>query len=714
MLENACWIKSHKDYGDVCPVFKRNFECRGKVARARLYITSLGVYEAVLNGKRVGNFIMAPGWTAYDKRHQYQTYDITELLQKENKLEVTVGKGWCRGRLVMYSFTNCYSGVSAMICRIDIEYENGEHEEIISDTNWKTAKSPVLFSEIYDGEVYDASYEPSEWEEAVRFHYTKLTLIPQEGEIVCEHERLAPVQMIKTPKGETVIDFGQNLTGYVEFKINAHTGERLCYSHAEILDADGSFYTENLRSAKQQIEYICREGEQTYKPHFTFMGFRYIRLEEAPADVKIDDFRAIAVYSDMKRTGHFSCSNSKVNKLFENIVWGQKDNFLDIPTDCPQRDERLGWTADAQIFVKTAAYNFDTEVFFRKWLRDLKADQLNDGRVPYVIPYVLDGTTQVTCAAWGDAAVIIPWQLYLTYGDKQVLEDHVESMRKWVEYIHASGTEEFLWIGNRHLGDWLDLENIQDEAEQIRHDDFIASAYFAYSTEILAKALKVIGRDGSEYERLHENIVAAFRKRFSEYKTQTECVLALEFGLAEDKEKTAAQLAEMIINNGVALKTGFIGTAYLLKSLSDNGYKTLSYRLLVKEDYPSWLYSVNKGATTVWEHWDGMRDDGQMWSKAMNSFNHYSFGAVASWMYEVVAGINVDESHPGFENVILKPEPDELLDFAEASIDTRYGRVSSKWYRKNGVVKYEFTVPNRATLFLNGEKYELSAGEYKF
>ncbi len=710
MFEKADWIKTREDYGDICPIFIKEFECAETVEKAVLNITAAGVYEARLNGERVGDFVMAPGWTSYEYRHLYQTYDVADLIKDKNILAVTVGKGWYRGRLTEYGFKDTYGGVSALIAQLDISYTGGKAESIVTHTDWEESKSGILFSEIYDGEVYDAGYEARERRNVYKYHFTKNLLTQQESEYVTEHERIKPIAVLKTPNGETVIDFGQNLTGYAEFSVNAKKGDVISYSHAEVLDKDGNFYTGNLRSAKQHIKYICRDGVQTYKPHHTFMGFRYIRIEKMPKSMNPADFTAIAVHTDMKRIGHFSCSDEKINKLYSNVIWGQKSNFLDIPTDCPQRDERLGWTGDAQVFVKTASYNFDVQRFFKKWLRDLKAEQLPNGSVPFTVPNTLgDGCS----AGWGDAAVICPWQIYLTYGDKEVLEEQIESMTAWVEYMRGAGVDEYLWTGDWHFGDWLGLDAAKGEYKGASRDDFIASAYYAYSTGLLVKTLKVLELDSLKYEELYENIVKAFRNRFAEYETQTECALALCFGLAEDRKKTAKRLAELIHSAEDSLQTGFIGTLYLLDALSKNGYAELAYTLLLREEYPSWLFSVNMGATTMWEHWDGMRADGSFWSDNMNSFNHYAYGAVASWLYETVAGINVDEAAPGFEHIILKPIADRRLDMAEASVDTRFGTIRSKWYKSGNDICYEFDIPKPATFILGGKSIELEPGKHK-
>ncbi|MBE7053301.1 MAG: alfa-L-rhamnosidase [Ruminococcaceae bacterium] len=712
MFENSNWIKSYNDFGDVCPAFKKEFKIDKEIKKATVSITATGVYEAHLNGKRVGDFIMAPGFTAYNKRHQYQTYDITNTLKEENEFLVTVGKGWFRSPLTEYKRKDTWGGVSSIICEFNIDFKDGTKLFIPSDKTWQCGKSNILFSEIYDGETFDATKKCDIQEPVTHYRYTKSTLIKQQGEKVTENEIIDAKDMFYTPSGQLVVDFGQNLAGYVEFDITAKENDILEYKHAEILDKDGNFYTGNLRTAKQTVKYICKEGRQTYKPHHTFMGFRYIHILNAPKNIKKENFKAIAVYSDMERTGHFSCSNEKINKLYENIIWGQRSNFLDIPTDCPQRDERLGWTGDAQIYIKTASYNYNVKKFFTKWLSDLKAEQFENGGIPNVIPDLLNGWG--SCAAWADASVICPWQIYLTYADKTILKNHIKSMIKWIEYMHNHGDNEFLYI-DANFGDWLGLDSKEGDLKGATRDGFISCAYYAYSTSLVVKALKVLGKDSTYYENLHKGIVSEFQKEFDTYFTQTECALALVFDLAPDKEKTAKQLADMIEKSGGKLQTGFVGTPYLLDALADNGYTLVAYDLLFSEENPSWLFSVNQGATTVWEHWDGIKKDGTFWSDKMNSFNHYAYGSVASFFYEKICGINIDETKPGFEHIILKPQITDRLDFAKASIKTKYGIVESEWIKeKDNKITFKFKIPSSATFVFGEKATKLKKGEYTF
>lgn len=698
-------------------VYLKNFRCAAKAEKAILKITALGVYEAKLNGERVGDFILAPGWTSYLNRLQVQSYDVTNLLKTENSLEVTVGQGW-------RAIANKRDGSdflgyrdTALIAELTIVYADGTAESIVTDSSWTARESKLRYTNIYDGDIYDATFKAGSARHCICVDLEKDMLIPQEGEKIVEQERMPALQVIKTPAGETVIDFGQNMTGYVEFRIKGTPGVQATISHGETLDRDGNFYNANYRSADAQIKFTCDGEEHTYKSALTFFGFRYIRLENWPDEVKKENFTAIVVHSDICRTGYFECSDETVNKLFKNIIWGQKSNFLDVPTDCPQRNERLGWTGDAQVFVRTASLNFDVERFFKKWLHDLAADQGRDGCVPHVIPNIFDDMGG--SSAWSDAAVICPWEIYRTYGDKKILEDQFDSMKAWIDWMRER-SENGRRSGGSHFGDWLGLDSPEGSYKGSTPDDLIATAYYKYSTELFIKAAHALGRDVAEYENIPAEAAKAFRREYMENgrvknATQTACVLALYFDITDDRAATATQLNELVKRAG-HLETGFVGTPYLLHALSDNGYAETAYDLLLRREYPSWLYPISKGATTVWEHWDGIKPDGTMWSTDMNSFNHYAYGAVADWMYGAAAGINSDPDRPGFEHIIFRPVTDRRLDFAKASIDTRRGTVASEWRRENGRIKYIFTVPEGccASVIIGGEKHEVGVGTHEF
>ena len=712
----ASWICPAESYGDICPAFRKTFFCPENVVSAALRITAMGVYEASLNGSRVGDFILAPGWTVYQKRLQVQQYELRIRPGQENELTVLVGKGWYRGRLAGWLPGQNSSAAlpAALTAELTLRYPDGHTYTICTDASWQTAESAVRFSELYDGETYDAAFEPSVWTPAVICDGPTDTLIEQQGEPVREQERIAPACIFKTPAGEIVVDFGQNLTGYVEIALDGVKGEAVELSHAEVLDKNGNFYTENYRSAKAKYLYFCRDGAQRYKPKLTFYGFRYIRVDRFPGGAEHaapENFTAIAVHSDMKRTGSLSCSDPLLNKLFENVIWGQKGNFLDVPTDCPQRDERLGWTGDAQVFIRTACLNFDAERFFTKWLADLAADQREDGAVGHVIPNVLH---QSGSAAWDDAATICPWAVYLAYGDPNILRAQFASMKKWVDYITAHTTTRDLWTGGEHYGDWLGLDAPSGSYKGSSREDLIASAFYAHSTALVIKAGRVLGQDISAYEALYERIVRAFRQAYPVYQTQTECTLAVYFALAEDTQKTADQLAQMIRSCGTKLQTGFVGTPYLLHALSAHGYTELAYDLLLRREYPSWLYPVTKGATTIWEHWDGQMENGDFWSSDMNSFNHYAYGAVADWVYTVAAGIQTVEEKPGYAVVRIAPQPDKRLEWLEASVETRHGLVRSRWEKQRDMWRYEIETPVEAEIMIDGRKTLCRPGRYIF
>ncbi len=710
MLNNSKWISYPEMQLNRCPVFKKSINAKGQVKKATLKISALGCYYATIDGKRVGDFILAPGFTSR-YRSQVQEYDVTDMIKESCELKVSLSQGWFKGRINWRVNNDMKDIYPSIIAELAIIYKNGEKQFVYTDESWECSLSAITMADIYDGEHYDCGFEESYTQVRVN-DYPHDRLCAQQGPYIKEQERIIPHRIFKTPKGELVIDFNQNLTGYFEIKLNAKKGQRVSLSVAEVLDKDGNFYTENYRSAKSEFIYTCQDGYQSYKPRHTFYGFRYIRVNEFPGEISPDNICAIVVHSDLVRTGYLNSSSPLLNKLFSNIIWGQKGNFLDIPTDCPQRDERMGWTGDAQVFVKTASYNFDVEKFFEKWLTDLSIDQLDSGYVPSVVPQVW-GDDWSGCG-WGDASTICPWQMYLTYGNKQILKKQFKSMCLYLKYIATNSKDKYLWTGCEHFGDWLGLDSPAGSYKGASSDDFIASVFYAYSTSLVIKAGRVIGKSVAKYERLYENIVKKIRKTFKEYKTQTECVLALYFGIAENKEEVARKLADMILANGTRIKTGFLGTPYILHALSQNGYVELAYDLLLQESYPSWLYSVKQGATTIWEHWDGINDKGEFWSKDMNSFNHYAYGSVADWVYGVACGINTVEEKPGFEEIVIAPKPSKKLNHLSAKIETRRGTVSSAWYLEGDSFRYEITTPVKSTIIIDGVVHQVDKGSYVF
>lgn len=718
MLNKALWIKTPYDIGTVCPEFYKKVDLVKKVKRAILSVSAVGMYIAYINGNRIGNEIFTPYWTEYKERIQYQTYDITDMICENNELSFICAEGWAVGRIGYDNLNHSFADHISLIYSLEITYDDNKTEIIVSNETTKVRTSQIMYSQIYDGEYIDKTAVKKELGFAV-CDEVKTKLIEQIGERVTEQDRISPVRHIVTPKGEHVVDFGQNLSGYVEVQVHGNPGDVVKISHAEVLDSSGNFYTDNLRKAKQEMKYTLSGEDDVLKPYFTWQGFRYIRFDEYPRNTAdMIKITAVAVHSDIRRTGCFVCGNKKINQLYHNIIWGQKSNYIDVPTDCPQRDERLGWTGDAQVFVRTAAINFDVEKFFEKWLGDLALGQGVNGEVYGIAPMVrLNYKTHVS-AAWGDAAVICPWEIYLAYGNKEILENQYESMKKWIDYMHSAGEQEYLWLDGKHYGDWLAMDG--DDYMGSTSTDYIASAFFAHSTQLFVKVGKILGKDIKEYEILYKNIVSAFKKHFTingvpTEKTQTAYALALHFDLCDEREKTTVGLVKMIEENGMRLSTGFVGTPYLLHALSENGRTDIAYELLFQEDFPSWLYSVDHGATTMWEHWDGVREDSSFWSKDMNSYNHYAYGVVYDWIFGVAAGVKVFDDGAGYTHISIKPETDKRMGFLEASIETRQGKLSTKWYYKDDVIYFEFEIPNSTKTEIeleDGQRYTVSGGRY--
>lgn len=708
------WIKS-TDLGDVCPRFTKTFSLEKPLQSAVLRITARGVYEATLNGKRVGDFVLAPGWTCYEKRLQVQEYDVTALMEQNNSLELLLAKGWylLYGHWFSPSFKETYhKREGAVWCQLTLTFTDGTTRVIGSDESFTVTESEYRFCDIYDGVMVDATAPAIPCGQALAAENQDTSmLLPQQGEPIVTNERLKPVAVITTPKGETVLDFGQNMTGTLSVTLTAKAGEELNVSFAEILDADGNFYTANYRDAKAQYQYICKEGEQTFTPTLTFYGFRYLRLNSAPAGITPDCFTAVVLHSRLRQTGRIITTHPLLNQLFQNVVWGQKGNYLDVPTDCPQRDERLGWTGDAQVFIKTAAYNFDVYRFFDKWLADMAAEQTEAGAIPPVIPAVLDNWIS---AAWADAVTVCPWQLYQTYGKTEILEKMFPVMKRWVDYITATTKKEHLWFGGQHYGDWLELTAPFGECKGQTRDDLIASAFYAHSTRLVCLTGQVLGIDVTEYQAQYELIRQAFAEEFEgTYATQTEHVLALYFDLTPNPKQVAEDLVALIHADGDKLQTGFVGTPYILHVLTRYGYTDLAYTLLLRKEYPSWLYPVTRGSTTIWEHWDGITPDNRLWPEGMNSFNHYAYGAVADWLYEVSAGITPKKA--GFAAIHFEPHPCPAIGSLGAEFETPHGLARSFWrYTADGQVVYEITTPVSATAVINGKTYELAPGSYRF
>jgi alpha-L-rhamnosidase len=687
------------------------------IVSARAYVSALGLYEMEINGRRVGDQLFTPGWTSYDTRLQYQSYDVTPLVRAGvNAVGVTLGDGWYRGRLAWENNRNTYGKRLALLAQIVIRHADGREQVVTTNDAWRASTGPVVMSDIYDGETYDArlekpgwsrpGYDASAWRPVRAIEHAKEILIAPAGPPVRRIEELRPVKVLTTPKGETVFDLGQNMVGWVRLKARGPAGTTIRVRHAEVLDRQGNFYTANLRAAQATATYTLKGGgEETFEPRFTFMGFRYVLLEGYPGAPPADAVTGVVIHSDMARTGTFETSDSLVNQLQRNIVWGQKGNFLDVPTDCPQRDERLGWTGDAQVFARTAAFNMDVAGFFTKWMGDVAADQKPDGAVPFVIPDVLtrNRPTGGGATGWADVATIVPWTMYLTYGDRRLLERQYPSMQKWVAYMRTQAGDSLLWKSGFHFGDWLAFASTASDYPGATTDkDLLANAFFAHSADLLARSAAVLGKedDARRYRALFDSVRASFVREYVTAtgrltsNTQTAYALALQFDLLPPalRAEGARRLAEDV-RRFRHLTTGFLGTPHLTSALSDHGNLGDAYALLMRKQYPSWLYPITQGATTIWERWDGQKPDGSFQDVGMNSFNHYAYGAVGAWMYSTVAGLDVDPREPAYRHSLVQPRPGGGLARAAASLETMYGRLASAWTRDSTAFELVATVP---------------------
>ncbi|HSO89467.1 MAG TPA: glycoside hydrolase family 78 protein [Draconibacterium sp.] len=695
---------------------RKEFSTSKKIKSARVYVSALGLYELYINGKKVGDQLFTPGWTSYKNRIQYQTYDVTPMIQSKNSIGAILADGWYRGNIGFSKQNSYYGDKLALIAQVHINYTDGTGEIIETNGSWKATTGPIIFSDIYNGETYDArmempgwataGFDDSNWGKVVNLNHSKEILIAPQGVPVKAIEEIVPIKLFTTPNDELVYDLGQNMVGWVRLKVKGKKGDVITLKFAEVLDKEGNFYTDNLRAAKVTDVYILKgDGEEIYEPKFTFHGFRFVQLVGFPGTAGIENITGVVIHSAMEPAGTFVCSDPLINQLQKNIQWGQKGNFLDVPTDCPQRDERLGWTGDAQVFSPTAAFNFDVSAFYTKWTKDIAADQLPDGKVPHVIPDVLNGGGGST--AWADAALIVPWTTYLSYGDKRILEVQYPSMKKWVDYMTGRAGDDFLWTNDGHFGDWLAFASTNsDYTGATTEKDLIATAYYSYSSGLLAKIAKILGKndDADKYAKLSENIKKAFVNEFVAPSgrlvshTQTAYLLAIAFDLLpENLVPKAANYLAGDVKKFKHLTTGFVGTPLLCKTLSDQGFEDLAFMLLNRKEYPSWLYPVTQGATTIWERWDGQKPDGTFQDVGMNSFNHYAYGAIGEWLYNYVAGIQIDEKAPGYKHILLAPHPGGGITNAGATHQSLYGDIKSSWKIEGENLVYEVKVPVNTT-----------------
>ncbi len=696
---------------------KKEFELPpGIVDHGYLFATAHGIYEARVNGQRAGDGVLTPGWTEYKKRLQFQMYDIKDFLREgTNTICAHVGPGWYKGDLAGWiHLRGVYGHVTGFNAMLLISYKDGRKIRIITDRTWQWRYSPAVYSEIYHGEIWDARLQedrPDQWAPVTETGEPVDMLVPQDGVFVRRKETITPRSLFRTPAGELVLDFGQNMVGWVRIRVRGQRGDCVELSHGEVLDREGNLYTGNLREARQRVKYILRGGrEEILEPHFSWQGFRYVRIDHYPGDPALENFEGVVICSDLKEKGYFRCSDPLLNRLEENIRWGMKGNFVDIPTDCPQRDERMGWTGDIQVFARTACYLMETGPFFRKWLRDLKAAQLPDGGIPYVVPDILtfqdrdvrNPGANHSAAGWGDAAVVVPYMIYRYSGDTEILKEAYPMMKKWVGYVREQAEDGVIWNRGYQYGDWLALDARPGERFGKTPNDLTATAYFAYSVELTGRSARILGEteDALTYSRWFQEIKKAFQDRFYDENglmkadTQTAHVLALAFGLAgkEYEQKTIEGL-EKLIGQWNGLSTGFLGTPHICHVLREYGRTDTVYRLLMKTDYPSWLYPVTKGATTVWEHWDSIRTDGSFWSDSMNSFNHYAYGCIGDWIYGTVLGIDTADSGPGFKESVVAPIPGGGITWARGGCHTPYGLLEVSWKDEDHRFTLHVTVP---------------------
>jgi alpha-L-rhamnosidase len=741
----AGWITPDFEDNRTHPILFKAFDLPARPVQARMYISGLGLYHLEINRQKVGDEVLTPYCNAYDQWIQVQTFDVTgHLTDGTNWIAVMLGNGWYKGRYgADRGRVAFYGDRFALICELRITLEDGRELLIPSDTSWQAQPSPVIDSDIFDGETYDARISREVPSPAHRVGVKPLDLDTSRLEDrrslpVRVIEEIKPVALLHTPAGETVLDMGQNMTGWLRFKTDAPEGTCLHFQFGELLQ-DGNFFRENLRTAKAEYIYLADGRAAEVEPYFTFYGFQYVKITGWVGGLNLEDFTGCVVYSQMDIIGEIETSSAKVNRLIQNALWSQKGNFLDIPTDCPQRDERLGWTGDIQVFAGTACFNMDSAAFLSKFAYDLAREQAKlGGMVPHIVPMV--NLNKGGAAAWADVATILPWNLYEFYGDVAILEQQFESMRAWVDYVKriddASGGKR-LWTEGEHFGDWLALDASDPTSRKggTPHD-FIASAFYCYSARLVAQAAEVLGRteQAAAYARLSAEIKAAVQAEFFTatgrlaVPTQTGYLLALFMDLVPDGYRARVERAfiDRIKEDNVHLRTGFVGTPYLCRVLSNIGANDLAYRLLLNEDSPSWLYAVNLGATTIWERWNALNPDGSIRSPGisgadpdsaarsakMNSLNHYAYGSIVEWMYRDMCGLNpaADGSVTGFRRAVIAPKPHPSLRWAKARYRSAAGTYASGWrYDERGQITHEITIPFNATAAVTLPDAELSA-----
>ncbi len=747
-----------------CPYLRKEFEISKEVESARIYVTAHGVYDLFLNGNKVNDNLLAPEYNDYDSFIHYQTYDVTKHVScGENTFGAILGDGWYSGFIGVMSINQQYGEDISLLMQMEIKYSDGTVQKIVSDESFRSATGPLIYSELYKGEKYDArkelvgwnlnGYNDSNWKECLIQNFKKDNLIAFYGEPIRIVKEFKPKSIYTSPKGETIIDLGQVIAGKFRVKLTGKSGMQVSFTCSEITQPNGDFLMNIMGVNKDQKDiYICKDDKEViYEPRFTYHGFRYIKVEGYEGTFSVDDFTALVISSDLQQNGEFKCSDNRINKLQSNIFWSQRANFISIPTDCPQR-EKAGWTGDIQVYASTAAFNMGTSAFLSRWMKSVETEQLEDGQIPMIVPYMKDYSTLVaqsmgthSSAGWGDACIIVPWVLYNTYGNKRALEDNYHVMKKWVAYIERTASEniidvkgemtperkerqKYLWNTGFHFGDWLAPSLTINEAGEIDmhrsaflSKDVVAPCFYAYSTELMSKIANILNQKTDEvyYKELNQKIRKAFADEYiSEDGTiqggfQGIYVLALEMNLVPEnlKLKVVQKLVDLIEGNGYKLDTGFLSIPFLLDVLYDNGHKDIAYILLFQTECPSWLYEVEKGATTIWEAWQAIKPDGEPTNV---SYNHYAFGCVGDFIYRRIGGIQNTEV--AYKHISIQPDFECGLTSAETSYKSVHGLISVQWELKDKKVDVKVKVPGntRATVILPGIREEIGSGEYQY
>ncbi len=718
---SATMITPARDMGSA-PLFCKEIALdagHGPVSAATLHVSSLGVFEAALGGRPVAGDVLSPGWSAYEWRLRYRSYDVAALLEDRTALTILVGNGWWRGRLAFAGMRAFYGRDLGVIAQLEVEFADRHRQVVVTDESWTVRGSDVLTDDLYDGQTVDARRREPEWPSsddelswilgARALDFDTSLLVPYVGPPVTRQEVLRPQRIWTSPAGRTLVDFGQNLVGWLRFTVTGPRGSEIRIRHAEVLE-DGELGVRPLRDAQATDRFILSGREDRFEPTLTFHGFRYAEVSGWPGELAADDLEAVVVHTDLRRIGTFECSEELLNQLHRNVVWGTKGNFLDVPTDCPQRNERLGWTGDIAVFASSAAFLFDVDAFLRDWLLDLAAEQAHhEGMVPFVVPDVLkflppppEFPDPDSTAVWSDAAVWVPWALYHAYGDRSVLEQQYDSMTAHVRRVESLTSPSGLWDSGFQFGDWLDPDADPHKPWDAKaNTGVVATACLYRSTTITAETAELLGRpdDAAALRALANRTRAAFNEHYVAgdgtitSDSPTVYTLAIVFDLLDDETERLAgdRLAELVAKGGHHISTGFAGTPFICDALTRTGHLDDAYALLMQRECPSWLYPVTMGATTVWERWDSMLPDGTINPGQMTSFNHYALGAVAHWMHRTIGGLTSFE--PGYAAVRVAPRPGGGLTWARTALSTRYGRLEVSWRVEDGSLVVETEVP---------------------